>query len=76
MRVRRVRLDRLVVFLMTPRKQNKALRIGTAVYSTATINLRYYPDQASRPDFVIPESNAAKQIKRGFVPESSLIPGF
>ena len=52
------------------------LRVDGWVYSTATIDLRYYPDQTSRPDFVIPESNAATQVKRGFVPEVSLILGF
>jgi len=71
-----VRMGRVVVYQMTSRKNSNTLRVGARVYSTATIDLRYYPDQASRPDFVIPESNAATQVKRGFVPESSLIPGF
>jgi hypothetical protein len=52
------------------------LRVDPWIYSTATIDLRYYPDQASRPEFVIPESNASTQVKRGFVPELPLILGF
>jgi hypothetical protein len=52
------------------------LRVDAWVYSSATIDLRYYPDQASRPDFVIPESKAATQVRRGFVPELPLILGF
>jgi hypothetical protein len=71
-----VRVGRLMVYQMTPRKKSNALRVDGWVYSTATLELRYYPDQASRPDFVIPESNAATQVKRGFVPEVSLMPGF
>ena len=71
-----VRVGRLMVYQMTPRKKSNALRVGARVYSTATIDLRYYPDQASRLDFVIPESKAATQVKRGFVPERSLIAGF
>jgi hypothetical protein len=65
-----------MVHQMKPHKTSKVLRVEAWIYSTATIDLRYYPDQASRPDFVVPESNAATQVKRGFVPESSLIPGF
>ncbi|OXC78234.1 hypothetical protein BSU04_13105 [Caballeronia sordidicola] len=52
------------------------MRVEARVYSTATIDLRYYPDQVSRPDFVIPKRNAATQVKRGLVPEFSLMPGF
>jgi hypothetical protein len=48
------------------------LRVDPWVYSAATIELRYYPDQAGQPDFVIPESNAATQVKRGFVPDLPL----
>jgi hypothetical protein len=52
------------------------LRVDPWVYSTAAIDLRYYPDQASWSEFVIPESNAATRVKRGFVPELSLMTGF
>ena len=61
---------------MTPRKKSKVVRVDAWVYSTATIDLDYSSDQAGRPDFVIPETNAATQVKRGFVPEISLMPGF
>ncbi|OXC78230.1 hypothetical protein [Caballeronia sordidicola] len=61
---------------MTARKKSKVVRVDAWVYSTATIDLRYSSDQASRPDFVIPESSAATKVKRGFVPEVSLMPGF
>jgi hypothetical protein len=65
-----------MVHQMKPHKTSKALRVEARVYSTATIDLRYYPDQVSRPDFVIPKRNAATQVKRGLVPEFSLMPGF
>jgi len=74
--VRRVRVVCLMVHQMKPYKTSNVLRVDAWIYSTARIDLRYYPDQASRPDFVIPESKAATQVKRGFVPEGSLILGF
>jgi hypothetical protein len=71
-----VRMVCLMVYQMTPRKKSKVVRVDARVYSTATIDLGYSPDQAGRPDFVIPESNAAAQVKRGFVPDPSFAPGF
>jgi len=65
-----------MVHQMKPYKTSNVLRVDARIYSTATIDLRYYPDQASRPDFVVPESNAAAQVKRGFVPDPSFAPGF
>jgi hypothetical protein len=50
------------------------LRLDPWVYSSAAMDLRYYPDQASQPNFVIPESNAATQVKRGLLQDFSLMP--